>query len=132
MYNGNYQMDNCNKGAKMSVWDNYDKWKLRSPEEFENQIEVFETEKFGYVSNEEDDINSFDNLIKLAIKDDCIYLHICDDLEEYADYLADELTLYADEYELISTLEENHQDAIEEAAERKGEAMREDRQMGDD
>jgi len=109
----------------------YDNWKLASPYDDEHNIEVFETEKFGYVSNDEDAVNDFDHKMNLAVKNDCMYLHICDDLEEYAEHLAEELTLYKDEYELISTLEENYHDDKLEAQERKVEQDKDDRLTGD-
>jgi len=107
-------------------WEKYDAWKLASPEENDHGIEIFETEKFNYVSNDEDNINDFDHKMNLAIKDDCMYLHICDNLEEYAEHLADELNLYKDEYELISILEQDYKDEKEYWEDRKSEEKREE------
>lgn len=112
-------------------WDNYDNWKLASPYDDEHDIEIFETEKFNYVSNDEVQINEFDDKIKIAVNDDCLYLHICDSLEEYAEHLADELGLYSSEYDLISTLEENYHDGKIEAAEQRGQQDRDDKLTGD-
>jgi len=110
-------------------WDNYDNWRLSSLYDNEHDIEVFETERYGYVSNDENQVNEFDDKIRLAEKNDCMYLHICDSLEEYAEELADELGLHTDEYSLISTLEEDYRDDKIEAAERKADEERDERRM---
>jgi hypothetical protein len=63
-------------------YGNYDDWKLDNP--YENEVESYESEKFGYWSMDDTLVMKFNDLIEE---------YKGNDLEEYAENIADELGL---------------------------------------
>ena len=63
-------------------YGNYDNWKLDNP--YENEVESYESEKFGYWHMNDTLVMKFNDLIE-AYKGN--------DLEDYAENVADELGL---------------------------------------
>jgi hypothetical protein len=109
------------------AWDNYDNWRLSSPYDDDRNIEVFETEKYGYFSTDENAVNDFDRGIQLYayhVLQECY-----DDREEYmeesAGNLAHELDLYESEDDAIESYLENERSEKEYYMEQKAEYKRE-------
>ena len=109
----------------------YDNWKLSSPYDNDNSPEIFESRKHKLFSCYEDKINEFDDKILEAEKDASKYELCADNLEEYIEYLQDNLQLHSDEYGAIEELESNYHDEKEYAAECKIEQMKDDKLTGD-
>ena len=119
-------------------WDNYDKWRLASPEENDNTPEVFATKYYDLYSCSEDDVAEFDELVEKAKLNPSIYLlDKSDDLLSIDDYVESLLgdnfwnRLHNTSWEAIEVVEQKHYDDKMEADERKGEEMREARRNGD-
>lgn len=91
-------------------WDNYDKWRLASPYDDEQEVETFKTEKYNFYSLDENLINKFDAEID-AVEKRAIELEI--DPEDAAEELAEMLGLYSSEEELLIEEEENERSETE-------------------
>lgn len=84
----------------------YDAWKLDNGYNDAEEIAVYKSSTFDYYSTDIDLITEFDNMIKKALHNVNIFTSIVDDdiedIEQYADYLAQELGLWHNEYNAIS------------------------------
>ena len=93
-------------------WDKYDDWKLASPCDDENEIEVFKAEKYEYYTTCYDSIVNFDtDMLKLE-KDGEIgdYDTKEEYLEDHADTLADKYSLSISESDAIEDLRQDELD----------------------
>lgn len=109
----------------MSAWDNYDSWKLRTPDENEPDYEVFETYegKVKYFSCSETSCIDFDKeVIDMVKSGDYEQEEINDALDD----IAAEHGLSSDRSEALQDYIEHLQDEKEAAMEQKAEWAREE------
>ena len=97
----------------------YDNWKLSSPPEWENEIEVFKAENYQAYSTSEDDIQNFEEAME------SVQYHVIqpeyDSREEYLEEcegnFSDDFDMHCEEYRAIEAFQENeygsYLDAVE-------------------
>lgn len=102
-----------------NAWKNYDNWKLSTPYDNDDNIEVFKTDKYEFYSTNEKMIDLFDKEIlkyEYHVIDNC-YDTREEYLEECAENLAEEFDLSCDESDALinyyDDLESSRQYALE-------------------
>lgn len=75
----------------MSVWDNYDKWKLSTPWDNEPDIEIFESQCGNYFTFDELEMNRFEKSIDHEVE---LALDEYDDMDNLIENIADDFKLY--------------------------------------
>ncbi len=100
-------------------WDKYDNWKLASPPEWENEIEVFKADKYNRYSTCEEDIQAFDDAME-SVKYHVIskeYESREEYLEECQDNFEEEFNIHCEEWQALEAYQDDeynqYLDAVE-------------------
>ena len=113
-------------------WDKYDNWRLSTPYDNIEDIEVFKAEKYDFYTTDYDSIVKFDlEMINAEKLDYSEYDSQGEFLEEYSENLADDLELQTSECDAIEALKEYEQSEKEYALECRAEQLRDERRYND-